>query len=193
MTDFDQRTNCADYIKDDPFRRGLHFAAIEEALGDVAGNRILDIGCGDGLFPRLLAQRGASVLGYDRAPQRIAEARAPAGASGVDATFVVATPDTFVEASTLRHRSWCCSLRNRPKSWRRSSAPHRATLRPADASFRSSSIRWARLRGPALDQARGQRCESEFLDRASGRIEMTVVEMRQSRVKSSSRRRSAAA
>ena len=33
MTDVDQMANCANYIKDDPFRRGLHFPVIEEALG----------------------------------------------------------------------------------------------------------------------------------------------------------------
>ena len=75
MTDFDQMTNYANYIKDDPFRRGLHFPVVEEALGDLNRKRILDIGCGDGLFARLLAERGASVVGYDRAPRRIAEAR----------------------------------------------------------------------------------------------------------------------
>jgi hypothetical protein len=32
MTDFGQIKNYADYIKEDPFRRGLHFPAIEEVL-----------------------------------------------------------------------------------------------------------------------------------------------------------------
>ena len=101
MTDFNQMTNYADCVKDDPFRRGLHFPAVEEALGDVNRKRILDIGCGDGLFPRLLTERGASVLGYDRAAQRIADARAGEGAPGVDATFVVATPQTFFHDGTF--------------------------------------------------------------------------------------------
>jgi SAM-dependent methyltransferase len=70
MTDFGQIKNYADYIKEDPFRRGLHFPAVEELLGDVSRRRILDVGCGDGLFPRLLAQRGASVVGYDKAPEK---------------------------------------------------------------------------------------------------------------------------
>jgi hypothetical protein len=33
MTDFGQMRNYADYVKDDPFRRGLHFPAVEEVLG----------------------------------------------------------------------------------------------------------------------------------------------------------------
>ena len=57
MTDFDQVTNYTNYIEDDPFRRGLHFPAVEEVLGDLNKKRILDIGCGDGLFSRLLAER----------------------------------------------------------------------------------------------------------------------------------------
>ena len=92
MTDFNQITNYADYIKDDPFRRGLHFPAVEAALGDVNRKRILDIGCGDGLFPRLLAERGASVVGYDRAAQRIADARAGAGRVPASPGCVVARP-----------------------------------------------------------------------------------------------------
>jgi SAM-dependent methyltransferase len=74
MTDFGRMKNYANYIKDNPFRRGLHFPAAEAALGNLNNKRILDIGCGDGLFPRLLAQRGASVVGYDKAPEKIAEA-----------------------------------------------------------------------------------------------------------------------
>lgn len=61
MSDLGPLTNCAGYIKTDPFRRALHFRGVEAALGDPSGKRILDIGCGDGLFPRLLAQRSATI------------------------------------------------------------------------------------------------------------------------------------
>jgi 2-polyprenyl-3-methyl-5-hydroxy-6-metoxy-1,4-benzoquinol methylase len=49
VTDFGQMKNYADYIKADPFRRALHFPAVEAVLGDLNNKRILDIGCGDGL------------------------------------------------------------------------------------------------------------------------------------------------
>src|SRR5215813_2052388 len=101
ITDFDQVTNYTKYIEDDPFRRVLHFPAVEEVLGNVNKKRILDIGCGDGLFSRLLAERGATVVGYDRARQQIAQARARVGAPGLDATFVVATPQTFFHDGTF--------------------------------------------------------------------------------------------
>jgi hypothetical protein len=48
MTDFGGMKTYANSIKDDPFRRGLHFPAAEEALGDLNNKRILDIGIGDG-------------------------------------------------------------------------------------------------------------------------------------------------
>lgn len=35
MTDFGRTKNYANYIKDDPFCRGLHFSAAEEALRDL--------------------------------------------------------------------------------------------------------------------------------------------------------------
>src|SRR6516164_1681516 len=96
VTDFGQMKNYADYIKADPFRRALHFPAVEAVLGDLNKKCILDIGCGDGLFPRLLAERGASVVGYDKASEKIAEARAHKDARQLDVSFVVATPDTFL-------------------------------------------------------------------------------------------------
>src|SRR5258708_12898775 len=95
MTDFGQIKNYADYIKEDSFGRGVHFAGVEEVLGDVSRRRILDVGCVDGLFPRLLAQRGASVVGYDKAPEKIAKAREHEDARRLQVKFLVATPHTF--------------------------------------------------------------------------------------------------
>ena len=39
--------------------------AFLEALGDVAGEHVLDLGCGDGYYARLIAERGAHVSGVD--------------------------------------------------------------------------------------------------------------------------------
>lgn len=46
-----------------------------DCLGDVAGRRIIDIGCGEGRFARMLAARGATVAGLDLTPSLVAEAR----------------------------------------------------------------------------------------------------------------------
>lgn len=55
---------------DDPRVRG-----ILASLGPVDGLRILDLGCGKGRFARILANRGARVVGLDVSPGMLAAAR----------------------------------------------------------------------------------------------------------------------
>ncbi len=55
---------------DDPRVRG-----ILASLGRVDGLRILDLGCGKGRFARILADRGARVVGVDVSPGMLAAAR----------------------------------------------------------------------------------------------------------------------
>lgn len=47
-----------------------------ELLAPRAGERILDLGCGNGKLTQALAESGASVLGVDASPEMLAEARA---------------------------------------------------------------------------------------------------------------------
>jgi 2-polyprenyl-3-methyl-5-hydroxy-6-metoxy-1,4-benzoquinol methylase len=47
-----------------------------ELLGEIAGKRVLDAGCGDGYLARILASRGATVTGIDIGPRLIDRARA---------------------------------------------------------------------------------------------------------------------
>jgi SAM-dependent methyltransferase len=49
--------------------------AVAGALGVAAGRRILDVGCGDGGFCALAAERGAEVNGLDVDPAAVARAR----------------------------------------------------------------------------------------------------------------------
>jgi len=63
------------------------------ALGDVSGKRILDCGCGEGRFARMLAGRGAKVTGLDLSSRMIEHARAaeveqPLGIEYVEASMV---------------------------------------------------------------------------------------------------------
>jgi SAM-dependent methyltransferase len=53
--------------------------AVFELLGDVAGLRVLDAGCGPGLYAADLVGRGAEVLGCDASPEMIDLARARVG------------------------------------------------------------------------------------------------------------------
>jgi SAM-dependent methyltransferase len=54
--------------------------AVLELLGDVSGQRVLDAGCGPGLYAEELLARGASVVALDSSPEMIRLARRRAGA-----------------------------------------------------------------------------------------------------------------
>lgn len=57
------------------------------------GTRVLDVGCGIGRWSRLLAARGANVVGVDLSPTMIAQARERAAAEGVAARCRFAVSD----------------------------------------------------------------------------------------------------
>ncbi|HIH88864.1 TPA: class I SAM-dependent methyltransferase [Candidatus Bathyarchaeota archaeon] len=59
----------------DYFRDEMNKPAFLAVVGDVKGRRILDIGCGEGNFPRLYAKMGAEVVGVDFSPKMIELAR----------------------------------------------------------------------------------------------------------------------
>src|SRR5262245_39704054 len=63
-----------------------HETWIEPALaqlGEVRGQRVLDLGCGHGMASVVLARRGASVIGLDLSSGYLVEARRRAQANGV--------------------------------------------------------------------------------------------------------------
>jgi SAM-dependent methyltransferase len=49
--------------------------AVLDLLGDVRGTRVLDVGCGPGLYAEALIERGAEVIGLDASPEMVALAR----------------------------------------------------------------------------------------------------------------------
>jgi SAM-dependent methyltransferase len=159
----------------------LHFPAVEEVLGDVNKKRILDIGCGDGLLLRLLAEHGAAVVGYDRARQQIAQARARVGAPGLDATFVVATPQTFFHDGTF-DAAVSVMVLNYATSPEELATFFRSASRHLGPGGRFISVVYNPLFsafGVDFVVRRYTRLENnnirtDFLDRASGRVEMTL-------------------
>ena len=66
-------------IRRDP--EGLEILALDAMLPDLAGRRVLEVGCGDGRLTRRYAHRAGSVLAVDPDPSRIAalEADRPDG------------------------------------------------------------------------------------------------------------------
>lgn len=66
----------ADMDADGDFcRRQLLNPVVLRMLGDVAGQRVLDAGCGNGYLSRMLARLGASVIGVDPADAMIGYSR----------------------------------------------------------------------------------------------------------------------
>jgi SAM-dependent methyltransferase len=59
-------------------------------LGDVAGRRLLDLGCGDGMELLEWAHAGAAVVGVDNSPVQLAAARRAADALGLPCRLVLA-------------------------------------------------------------------------------------------------------
>lgn len=75
--------DAADYARVGAFVAELGEAAFE-LLDARSGERILDVGCGEGTLTKKIMGRGASVLGIDSSPEMIAAARA----HGVDALLM---------------------------------------------------------------------------------------------------------
>ena len=59
----------------DPAKRFIQYPEALKLLGKVENKKILDIGCGNGTLTRMLARRGAIVVGYDPSIRQIEEAQ----------------------------------------------------------------------------------------------------------------------
>jgi 2-polyprenyl-3-methyl-5-hydroxy-6-metoxy-1,4-benzoquinol methylase len=85
-----------------------------DVCGDVAGPRLLDVGCGAGYFAREMAARGARVTGVDLSPRMLGHARrheaaSPLGidyreadAEALDAAFAPASFDVVTSCLVLQ-------------------------------------------------------------------------------------------
>ncbi|MGN6057860.1 MAG: class I SAM-dependent methyltransferase [Sphingomicrobium sp.] len=82
--------NAADYARVGGFVAELGRAALD-LLDPQPGERILDVGCGEGTLTKRIVERGATVLGIDNSPEMIAAARA----NGMDAVLMDAADMPF--------------------------------------------------------------------------------------------------
>jgi SAM-dependent methyltransferase len=77
-----------------------------DALGDVRGLRVLDLGCGHGMASVVLARRGAVVTACDLSPGYVREARARADANGVQPRLLVCNAERLPFADASFERIW---------------------------------------------------------------------------------------
>jgi trans-aconitate methyltransferase len=82
--------NSERYLEHAPYVPGLG-AAVLALLEPQAGERILDVGCGDGSLTQRIVGHGAAVVGIDSSPDMIAAARE----RGLDAHLLSAEALTF--------------------------------------------------------------------------------------------------
>jgi SAM-dependent methyltransferase len=82
--------DAANYARVGAFVAELGGAALD-LLDPQPGERILDVGCGEGTLTRKIVARGATVLGIDNSPEMIAAARA----NGIDAVLMGAADMPF--------------------------------------------------------------------------------------------------
>jgi SAM-dependent methyltransferase len=82
--------DAADYARVGGFVAELGEAALD-LLDPQPGERILDVGCGEGTLTKRIIERGATVLGVDISPEMVAAARA----NGVDALLLDAADMQF--------------------------------------------------------------------------------------------------
>ncbi len=85
--------HAQDWIEtDQAVRTGMLDTWMLEALGEVSGKHVIDIGCGEGRFCRLLSGLGAEVTGVDLTKELIGRART---LGGKDETYIVGDAESL--------------------------------------------------------------------------------------------------
>jgi 2-polyprenyl-3-methyl-5-hydroxy-6-metoxy-1,4-benzoquinol methylase len=83
------------FVDVDPIRNYLHYPTVMQELGNMEGQHILDVGCGDGLFDTMMTRAGARVTGYDKSANLIAKAKEKAAEAKLDILFEESDPVKF--------------------------------------------------------------------------------------------------
>ena len=75
---------------------------------DLAGAKVVDVGCGGGLFSESLAAHGAKVLGIDASEDSLAAARMHLEASGLDVEYRATTAEALARSDPGRFDLVAC-------------------------------------------------------------------------------------
>ena len=116
----------------DHYRTALFGPAQVALCGDVAGLRVVDVGCGSGYFAREMARRGAHVLGVDISPRMVEHARALEAAEPLSIDYRVADAAdvaSLLPAASCDLATSCLALQDMPAPDAVLRAVH-AVLRP---------------------------------------------------------------
>lgn len=73
----------------------------DRVLGGYAGKRILDVGCGGGVFSEALARAGAHVVGFDASERSLEAAREHAREAGLELDYRLALAEQFEPDETF--------------------------------------------------------------------------------------------
>jgi 2-polyprenyl-3-methyl-5-hydroxy-6-metoxy-1,4-benzoquinol methylase len=96
----------------DRYRNELTDPAMLKAVGEPAGLAVLDAGCGEGYFSRILARNGAIVTGVDSSARLIDAARTQNLSDALPVTFDIASVDELPYADNTFDLVICNHLVN---------------------------------------------------------------------------------
>ncbi|MCU4740340.1 class I SAM-dependent methyltransferase [Natronoglomus mannanivorans] len=88
-------------VRTNAYNAELEFPATSSLIPDVAGKRILDAGCGTGVYTEWLVERGADVVGIDVSDEMLGHAREQVG-DGDCTEFRRADLEEPLEFATVR-------------------------------------------------------------------------------------------
>jgi SAM-dependent methyltransferase len=118
------RFRDADYLDHEPWIRPAF-----DLIGDVAGRRVLDYGCGHGMAAVVLARHGAGVTGIDLSAGYVAEAQRRAAANEVEVDFRQADAERLPFPDRSFDAVWGCAILHH-LDLERAGAELRRVLRP---------------------------------------------------------------
>ncbi|TSA44345.1 class I SAM-dependent methyltransferase, partial [bacterium] len=85
----------------EPSKQFVQYPEILRLLGDVKGQKILDVGCGPGLLTRQIAARGAEVTAYDNSAEQIQLALEEENAHPLGIRYLIADANSIEKESGL--------------------------------------------------------------------------------------------